>query len=105
LESGEESAVNRSGLSVFKFLSYISCHSEVRILVDRRRDKTWNSFSVAKNVRERIAKCRDGLHGRECKLADVVRLVKTENTLDLIGCNVFLHFNYVGVQVLNVVDV
>jgi len=56
-------------------------------------------------VRERITKCRDSLHGRECELADIIGLIETKNTLNLIGCNVLLHFNNVRVQVLNVLDV
>lgn len=54
---------------------------------------------------ERIAECGGGLNGWERKLADVVWLIEAENTFDLVVINVFLHFDNVGVKMLNVFDV
>lgn len=83
----------------------ITGHSEIRVLINGGRDDTWNVGTLAVDVREGVREARSGLDGRKGKFADVVRLVKAEDALDLVEVNVFLHANHVGIELLNVFNV
>ena len=50
----------------------VSGHSKVWVLVDGCWNNAGNVGSLAINVRERVAKTRGSLHGREGKLTNVV---------------------------------
>jgi len=54
---------------------------------------------------ERVAESWCCLNRREGKLSNVIRLVKPENSFDLIEVYMLLHSNDVGVQMLYVLDV
>lgn len=51
---------------------------------------------------ERVTECGGSLYRWERELSNVVRLIKSKNTFDLVEVYMLLNFNYVGVQMLNV---
>ena len=56
-------------------------------------------------MRERVTECRGGLYRWEREFSNVVRLVETKNTFNLVVIDVLLDFDNVRVQMLDVFDV
>jgi hypothetical protein len=56
-------------------------------------------------VRERIAECRSRLNRGKRKFPNIIRLIETENTLDLVKIDVLLDFNDIGVQMMDVFNI
>ena len=86
-------------------MSDVARHPEVGVLVDSSRDQARHGLALAEDVRERGTEGRGSLDGREGELANIVRLVESKDSLDLVEVHVFLHAEHVGVQVLDVLNV
>ena len=56
-------------------------------------------------MRERVTECRGGLNRWEREFSNVVRLIETKNTFNLVVIDVLLDFDNVRVQMLYVFDV
>lgn len=83
-DGGEELGVDAGRLHIFDSDSYISGHTEVRVLVDTLWDKARNVGSLSEDMREGVGERGNGLDGWVGKLTAVVTLVDSEYTLELI---------------------
>mmetsp|Transcript_56151 Transcript_56151/g.64089 ORF Transcript_56151/g.64089 Transcript_56151/m.64089 type:complete len:224 (-) Transcript_56151:324-995(-) len=97
--------MDTSRLSVLQFCGNITSHTEVGILIDSLGNQTSNISSVTEDMRERIGETGSCLNSREGEFSTVVTIVESENTSDLVGGNMSLTLQNVGVQVLDVFDI
>ena len=85
LQRREKFVVKACWLGSLDFTTNISCHSEVRILVNTAGDKARNVL-VPEKVRETAWKARSCLDSRVCSFSTVVWKLKAENSSE--GCHV-----------------
>jgi len=105
LKSWEESRVNASCLQVLQLCCNITCHSEVWVLINGTRNKTSYILLGSKYVRECIAEGWHCLNWWVSKFANVVLLVESEDSFDLVVVYILLHTQNIRIQVLDVVYV
>lgn len=84
-------------LVVAEFGSNVSCHAEVRVLINSARNQT-RQFSVAKDERETGGERRRSLYCRETDLADAVAVAETEDALYLVKGHTLLDANHVAIK-------
>ena len=68
-------------------------------LVNGTGDQTLNVFPVSKNLWESRAKSWSGLHRRETNLPNVVGVLKSKDSLSLVGCHTFMNPENLSVEV------
>jgi len=103
LKGGKELGVDQSWFRVFELRGYVSCQTEVWVLVDRAWDKTGYIRDGTEYLREGVGEGRSGLYSGEVDLSNVIagetdqqnfhqpqaprylhsRVVKTESRLGL----------------------
>mmetsp|Transcript_68938 Transcript_68938/g.166683 ORF Transcript_68938/g.166683 Transcript_68938/m.166683 type:complete len:219 (-) Transcript_68938:313-969(-) len=105
LQRGEELGVDQRGLAEAEARRHVSCHAEVRVLVDGARDEAGHGGVAAEDVREGGRERRRRLHRREGVLADVDGVVEAEDALDLVVRGGLLYLEDVRVHVPDVVEV
>lgn len=105
LQSWEESTIDWSRFSVLQLLSNVTCHSEIRILIDSSGNKARHSLSVSKYMWERTWESWGSLNCRESKLADSIWFIETEDTFNLVKVDMLLYTDNIRVQVLDVLCV
>ena len=91
--------------SVFDPLGHVTGHPEVRVLVDSLRDEAWHLCVVTKDVREWVWERGSSLDGWEGYLATVAASIDSEDSFDLIESHVFLNFENIRVQIMDVLHV
>jgi hypothetical protein len=56
LKCRKEFGVDESRFGIFEFLGHVTSESEIRVLIDSTRDKTWDVGYLSIDLRERIGK-------------------------------------------------
>ena len=102
LECWEELRVVRGALLEFELVSDVSGHSEVGVLVDGSGDEAGDVGTGAVDVGEGGAEGGDGLNSGEGVLTNWVVFFEAEGSLDLVIRDVFLDFEDVFVELVNI---
>ena len=104
LKSREKFRINRSRFGKFQFLSDISSHSKIRILIDSTRNQTKSTF-IFKNMWKSLIPAGNCLNSRKCDLSAVFRAIESKNRLNLIIIDISLHLYYLLIHMSNIVSV
>jgi len=102
LECWEELRVVRGALLEFELVSDVSGHSEVGVLVDGSGDEAGDVGTGAVDVGEGGAEGGDGLNSGEGVFTNWVVFFEAEGSLDLVIRDVFLDFEDVFVELVDI---
>lgn len=83
----------------------VTGHSEVRILIDGSWNQALNVSFISKDMWERVRERWDSLHWWESKLSNIIRFIKSKNTLDLIKSDMLLYSQHIWVEILNIFNI
>ncbi len=72
-----------SSVRILEFLRDVSCKTEIRVLVDRARNKAGDVGDRAIYLWEGVGEGRSSLDGSEMDSTDVIRVGKPESSLGL----------------------